>query len=601
MFPLLENSQINRFFLNCHGEPLLKTKQGNFILHKKTNDLKKKPKEDLGTYCMLSLNELYTWMKYRENNRLEFKEAKNSFDITKLTRYCCAFANEGGGRIILGITDQFPRKIIGSRALPHLENIKSHLIGRLSLRIEVEELFEEDRRVVIISIPSRPIGVPIAFEGIYWMRRGEELVSMTSDMLKRIFDEGIPDFSAKICPGAKFEDLDLTAINTFREAWMRKSENYNLKHIPEKQILRDIEVITDQGITYAALILFGTHKALNKYLAQAEVIFEYRSSDVTGPAQQRIEYRQGFFLFYNELWEKINLRNDNQHFQDGLFIFDIPTFNEKAVREAILNAISHRDYKAAGSIWVKQYPRRITLISPGGFPPGITPHNILWRQQPRNRRIAEVFNKCGLVERAGQGADRIFEESIKQAKSLPDFTHTDEYQVSLTLDGQVQDESFLRFLAKLNRKDLALFTIIDFLVLDYVHKEKLIPTEPPELKIQLKHLVNLGVIECIGRGKSIQYMLCQKYYQYAKQSGVYTRKKGLDRNTNKELLLRHIYENRTEGARLSDLRQVLPSLSEKQVQTLLRELKTTETIHVKGKTKGGLWFPGKKNLEVIPR
>ncbi len=550
---------------------------------------------------MSLIDELYVWMKSRENARLEFKEAKNTFDITKLTQYCCAFANEGGGRIILGVTDQIPRQIFGSQAFPNLEKIKSLLISKLSLRIEIEEVFVEARRVIIFTIPSRPIGVPIQCEGGYWMRRGEELVRMTADMLKRIFDEGVPDFSAQICPDAKFEDLDPAAISAFRDAWIRKSGNTQLQHIPEKQILRDIEVITAKGVTYAALILFGTHKALGKYLAQAEVIFEYRSSDITGPAQQRIEYRQGFFIFYNELWGKINLRNDNQHFQDGLFIFDIPTFNEKAVRETILNAMSHRDYKAAGSIWVKQYPRRITVISPGGFPPGITPKNMLWRQQPRNRRLAEVFAKCGLVERAGQGADRIFEESIKQAKSLPDFTHTDEYQVVLTLDGQVQDEGFLRFLAKLDKRDLASFTTIDFLVLDYVHKEKPLPAEPPELKIQLKHLINLGVVESIGRGKTTQYMLCQKYYLHAGKSGVYTRKRGLDRNTNKELILKHIFAN-PHGARLSELCQVLPSLSENQVQTLLKELKRKGSIHVRGKTKASLWFQGTSqlNLNVIP-
>ncbi len=548
----------------------------------------------------MTLNELYDLMKRRENGRLEFKEAKNNFDTRKLTRYCFAFANEGGGRLVLGVTDKLPRKIVGSQAFLNLEKIKSDLISRLSLRIEVEELFENDQRVVIFSIPSRPIGVPMAYEGVYWMRRGEDLVPMTSDMLKAIFNEGIPDFSAQICPNACFEDLDPIAINAFRKAWIRKSGSYHLEHIAEKQLLCDIEVLTDQGVTYAALILFGTHKALGKHLAQAEVIFEYRSSDITGPAQQRIEYRQGFFTFYNDLWEKINLRNDNQHFQDGLFMFDIPTFNEKAVREIILNAISHRDYKAAGSIWVKQYPRRITITSPGGFPPGITPTNMLWRQQPRNRRIAEVFGKCGLVERAGQGADRIFEESIKQAKSLPDFTHTDEYQVALTLDGQVQDDTFLRFLAKLNQKDIASFTATDFLVLDYVHKENPVPSDPPELKTQLKHLVGLGVIESIGRGRSVQYMLCKQYYLHAKKSGVYTRKQGLDRDTNKELLLKHIRANKVEGARLSDLCQVLPALSEKQVQNLLLELKTKELLHMRGKTKGALWFPGKEILEVIP-
>jgi ATP-dependent DNA helicase RecG len=76
----------------------------------------------------------------------------------------------------------------------------------------------------------------------------------------------------------------------------------------------------------------------------------------------------------------INLRNDIQHFQDGLFIWDIPTFNERVIREAILNAICHRDYRMAGSIWVKQFPHSITIGSPGGFPLGISTENMLWKQ-----------------------------------------------------------------------------------------------------------------------------------------------------------------------------------------------------------------------------
>jgi ATP-dependent DNA helicase RecG len=325
------------------------------------------------------------------------------------------------------------------------------------------------------------------------------------------------------------------------------------------------------------------------------VIFEYRSGNTTGSAQQRIEYRQGFFSFYNELWEKINLRNDAQHFQHGLFIFDIPTFNEKAIREAILNAISHRDYKAAGSTWIRQYPRRISIVSPGGFPPGINPKNMLWKQQPRNRRIAEVFAKCGLVERAGQGADRIFEESIKQAKPLPDFTHTDEHEVALTMDGQIQDESFLCFLAKIGKEQVASFTTADFLVLDYVHKEKSIPAEPPELRTRLSHLIDLGIIECIGKGKSARYMLCQKYYIYIGKSGVYTRKQGLDKDTNKELLMKHLRANLKTGSKLSDLCQVLPALSNRQIQNLLSELRSHGAIQFKGKTKASLWFPNKNH------
>lgn len=410
-------------------------------------------------------------------------------------------------------------------------------------------------------------------------------------MLKRIFNEGEPDFSAQICSEAALTDLDNTAISHFRDLWFRKSGNDTIKNMSDEKLLRAIEIFGDKGMTYAGLILFGTSQALNHYLTQAEVIFEYRSSHVTGPAQQRIEYRQGFFSFYNDLWEKINLRNDIQHFQDGLFVWDIPTFNEKAIREAILNAISHRDYRMAGSIWIKQYPRTITTSSPGGFPLGITPKNILWKQQPRNRRIAEVFAKCGLVERAGQGADRIFEESIKQGKPLPNFAHTDPHEVVLTLDGQVQDENFLRFLEKIGHERVASFSAEDFLVLDLIHREKYIPSTLPDLKNCLKRLIDLGVIDRVGHGRGVKYILCRQYYKFSGQSGIYTRLRGLDKGTNKELLLTHIRDNAATGSKLSDLCQVLPSLSKRQVQNLINELKIKGLVDFKGKTKSSLWFP----------
>src|SRR5947209_2668640 len=154
---------------------------------------------------------------------------------------------------------------------------------------------------------------------------------------------------------------------------------------------------------------------------EAEVVFEYRSSEAACPARQRMEYRQGFLTVLDELWNLINLRNDKQHFLHRFMMLDVPTFNETVCREAILNAVSHRDYRLAGSVFVRQFPRRLEVVSPGGLPAGITPENILWRQAPRYRRIAESVSRCGLVERAGQGMDRIYEECIKESKPKPDF------------------------------------------------------------------------------------------------------------------------------------------------------------------------------------
>ncbi len=121
------------------------------------------------------------------------------------------------------------------------------------------------------------------------MRSGEDLAPMTSDMLKRIFDEAAPGFSAEVCKRATPADLDPAAIKQFRRRWQGHSKNPQLRTLSGEQLLRDAGLITPDGITYAALILLGRQVALGRFLAQAEVIFEYRSTEVPGPANQRDE------------------------------------------------------------------------------------------------------------------------------------------------------------------------------------------------------------------------------------------------------------------------------------------------------------------------
>ncbi len=80
-----------------------------------------------------------------------------------------------------------------------------------------------------------------------------------------------------------------------------QSGNKTLEHLSAEQLLTDAELLGDGQVTYAALILLGTRQGLGRYLAQAEVIFEYHSTEASGPPQQRQEYRQGFFLFQDDL------------------------------------------------------------------------------------------------------------------------------------------------------------------------------------------------------------------------------------------------------------------------------------------------------------
>ena len=159
------------------------------------------------------------------------------------------------------------------------------------------------------------------------------------------------------------------------------------------------------------------------------------------------------------------------------------------------------------------------------------------------------------------------------------------------MNGRIQDESFLRFLEKIGQDLLASFNTEDFLVLDLVHKERPILSTPLELKIRLNHLIDFGIVERIGKGRSACYMLCQKYYTLVGKSGIYTRKRGLDKEINKELLFKRLNTNAKNGLKYNELQQVLPFLSRRQVQKLLVELKLENRVHVEGKTSPSIWFP----------
>lgn len=251
----------------------------------------------------------------------------------------------------------------------------------------------------------------------------------------------------------------------------------------------------------------------------------------------------------------------------------MPTFNESVVREAILNAIGHRDYRLQGSVFLRQFPTRLEIVSPGGLPAGITPDNILDRQQPRNRRLATALGLCGLIERSGQGADRMFRESIKEGKPTPDFAGTDAFQVRVALRGEIDDPRFLRFLERVGRERLASFSTADFLVLDLVHRDQPVS---PALQPRVAGLVEQGVLERIGGGRGTRYLLSRRFYSAIGKPGAFTRRRGLDRETNKALLVRHLVDVKDNGSPISDLEQVLPALSRTQVRALLEELRAEE-------------------------
>lgn len=178
----------------------------------------------------------------------------------------------------------------------------------------------------------------------------------------------------------------------------------------------------------------------------------------------------------------------------------------------------------------------------------------------------------------------IYELSIMEAKQLPDFTGTDDDFVNITLNGLIIDKRMLNVINKIGNDQLEQFSTGDFLVINALYYDNSVLEK---LRSCLKHLTDAGIVEHVARNK---YVLARNLYEAVGKSGVHTRRVGLDRETNKELIVKHIRENGDKGTPLKELLQVLPGKSRSQIQVLLRELRTEGRIYCKGKTSNARWY-----------
>ena len=466
----------------------------------------------------------------------------------------------------------------------------AHCSNALSMTEGLVAAAGDERRPsegLLPTVSARLPGAAWNLDGSDDNREGDDLAPIVNHERSAMFAKTRPDFSAQPCPGATLADLSPEAIALFRERWAQKSDDPRKAAWKDAETLSNAELLVEGQITYAALILLGTHAAMGRHLPQAELVFEYRSSEASGPAADREEYRSGFMVWQDALWAKINLRNDRQSYQDDFFRMDLPTFDEVPVREAVLNAVAHRDYRLDGSIFVRQFAKRLEVVSPGGLPPGITPENIIDEQNPRNRRLAEALGKCGLIERSGQGLNLMVESAVRHSKPLPSFSGTAPHQVRLTLEGGVRNPAFARFMERLGEDKLRDFSTLDYLALECLEQEK---TLSLLLKKRLPRLVAAGAVEPIGRGRGARYILSETLYASLGAKGTYTRQRGLDRETNKALLLQHLTKQGVQGAPLSELRQVLPTLPASTVQNLLKELRTQGKLELQGERRWARWL-----------
>jgi ATP-dependent DNA helicase RecG len=483
------------------------------------------------------LDELKKLIANRESERVEFKAWKNQFSFDGqekfenrrcLLGYCVALGNEKGGYLLIGVDDK-TGEIVGTNAR-FADDAKQRVYQKTGQKIEIEEVFDGSNKVFVVHIPSRPMGTLLKFAGVPLMRMSDSLEPMSDQEHSKILMEGQEDFSARVCETSSMESVDKDALEKLRELRAEKQSNNDkaAEGLSDERFLTDIALMRDGKLTYAGVILIAKKEFLDWNLGDTEICFEYRNR--FGDEQSRndrVNYREPFVLAYEKIWEKVASRQQTHSFISGLLRDEIPAFDQEVFREALFNAVCHRDYSQKGSVVIIQSPEGIEITNPGGFPPGVTQENIInVASTPRNRLLAEKFEKIlPGVERSGWGVDRIFRYTIQQGKGLPDYSGSSEYFVRLFIPAMLKDAQFVQYLKKIADGKQELLSIENLLLL-----EKIRAGEKTGITLKtVGHLLEKGFIELYGKTRGARYVLAKRYYIDTGRLGERTRIVGLPR------------------------------------------------------------------------
>ena len=517
--------------------------------------------------------------------------------------YVAALCNEGGGRIVIGMQDSFPHKVTGtSQCTNQLGELESNIYRDLGIRPDVYELFEKgtNLRVLVIEVPGRPIGKVYKFEDVALMRVGEELKPMDDKTFISIIQEQEPDFSEQICNDAAFTDLDPEAIRILKEKYAKKQQNPSFVSLSDYQDLSDLKLVCGEKVTNAAVLLVGKESVINSLFPQAKVMVEYRGTEAQINFDNRISFGQPFFILIDELWKTINLRNGYIPVREGSYIFDIPFFNEEVIREIVNNAFAHRDYRRNSEIVIKQYPNKLAFINAGGFPQGVNLENLLTvPSTPRNRLLADVLSKTGIVERSGQGMDKIFLYTLSEGKPVPDYSKSDDFTVTGILCSSVKDKAFAIFVQNIQQElpEDKKLSVFDVMTLCELRDGKKLPKD----KQITMRLEQMGYIEKHGKTNAQYYILPRRYYELTGNLAAYSIMTDWSIEQVWAVILPFL--QKYGKAKRSDFATLVGNhLSDKQLRRILEDLRASKMLKTEGERRQMVYMIGdayKANSDIL--
>lgn len=543
-----------------------------------------------------------------ESLRLEFKRQLTDRELYEAV---VCLANGEGGVLLIGIEDD--GRVVG--AAPRHGNhtdpfrvaaaIQNNTEPPLPVTVRLEELPQGE--VLRVDVPPADPGPVGTKRGLYVKRvlgadgkpacvpiTPQELVSRAQ------ITRGIDPLTAPAADATE-DDLSHREFERFRRLCSQTTGDQHLANLADEDIRKALGLVPrTHPISLGAILLFGTDNALRRWVPTAEVLFQ-DSREGTATNQ---EIRLPLFQAAERLHELLDARSSTTEVIIGAQRIEIPLISTLTRREAVANALVHRDYSVLGPVTIQLSSTAFTITSPGGFPPGITIANILEQSRPRSMTLADAFKRAGLAERRGKGVNEMFESQLRAGRDAPSYALSTADTVALSVPLSTVDLELIRFMAAIQterQQDLNLDQ------LRAVHEVKSSgPLTSGELAEFLSmtsagsravahSLVELGVFEGRGQGKSRRFHLTARFYDLAQDRAAYVRMKPMDPLQQEQMVLDYVaaYGKITRGD-TADLCQI----GVNDARRLLKALTDQGKLELRGTKRGAHYvLPGREKLE----
>ncbi|MDR2358382.1 MAG: putative DNA binding domain-containing protein [Prevotellaceae bacterium] len=433
---------------------------------------------------MMTTKDLHTKLeelrRSPENEIVEFKEAREYFNLTKLGTYFSALSNEANllhksaAWLILGIEDKNHYIIGTSFRKGSLPVLKKEIADKTTNRITFIDIYEitiEGKRVIMFQIPPAPKGIPIAFDGHYYGRDHESLVPLNIEEMERIrFQVNMFDWTQEIIPNATINDLDKDAISKARIEYRTRNPTHanEINTWDDAKFLNKAKLTIKGKITRTAFILLG--KEEEEHFLDAAVKIRWNLKTIDNQDKDFEIFSIPFILAVDKVYQKIRNLKYRYLKDNSLFPEEVLRYDPYVIRESLNNAIAHQDYSKKARINVVEFENdQLVFSNYGTFLPKSI-EDVVLKDTPeeiyRNPFLVEAMKNLGMIETQGGGIRKIFNYQRQRFFPMPEYDLRDG-KVKSVITGKIINEDFAKILNK--NPNLLLE---DILILDKVQKHK---------------------------------------------------------------------------------------------------------------------------------